>query len=89
MEVSRLELEIKDQQKRVNIWLTHAESQDPAVMESLKPIYQEYKAKKYLVAVFSSGTEDLKSLTCDLLRYNRVRLRELEKQKEKSHDYAR
>ena len=41
------------------------------------------------MAVFSSGTEDLKSLTCDLLRYNRVRLRELEKQKEKTHDYAR
>ena len=68
---------------------THAESQDPAVLESLKPLYKEHKAKKYLVAVFSSGTEDLKSLTCDLLRYNRVRLRELEKQKEKAHDYAR
>ena len=33
-----MELEIKDKQKRVNIWLTHAESQDPALMESLKPI---------------------------------------------------
>ena len=84
-----MELEIKDKQKRVNIWLTHAESQDPVFMESLKPIYKEYKARKYLVAVFASGTENLKSLTCDLLRYNRVRLRELEKQKEKTHDYAR
>ena len=84
-----MELEIKDKQKRVNIWLTHAESQDPVFMESLKPIYKEYKARKYLVAVFASGTENLKSLTCDLLRYNRVRLRELEKQKEKAHDYAR
>ena len=87
--VITLELEVKDQQKRVNIWLTHAESQDPAVMESLKPIYREYKAKKYLVAVFSSGTEDLKSLTCDLLRYNRVRLRELEKQKEQAQEFTR
>ena len=84
-----MEIEVKDKQKRVNIWLTRAESQDPEVLEPLKPIYQEYKAKKYLVAVFSSGTKDLKSLTCDLLRYNRVRLRELEKQKEKTHDYAR
>ena len=84
-----MELEIKDKQKRVNIWLTHAESQDPVFMESLKPIYKEYKARKYLVAVFASGTENLKSLTCDLLRYNRVRLRELEKQKEKAHDCAR
>ena len=84
-----MELEVKDQQKRVNIWLTRAESQDPAVMESLKPIYQEYKAKKYLVAVFASGTENLKSLTCDLLRYNHVRLCELEEKKEKAHEYAR
>ena len=84
-----MELEVKDQQKRVYIWLTHAESQDPALMESLKPIYREYKAKKYLVAVFASGTENLKSLTCDLLRYNRVRLRELEEKKEKAREYAR
>ena len=84
-----MEIEVKDKQKRVNIWLTHAESQDEALMESLKPIYREYKAKKYLVAVFASGTEDLKGLTCELLRYNRIRLRELEKQKEKAHDYAR
>lgn len=84
-----MEIEVKDQQKRVYIWLTHAESQNSEVLNSLKPFYQEYKAKQYLVAVFSSGTEDLKSLTCDLLRYNRVRLRELEKQKEKAHDYAR
>ena len=80
-----MELEIKDKQKRVNIWLTHAESQDPVFMESLKPIYKEYKARKYVVAVFASGTENLKSLTCDLLRYNRVRLRELEEKKEKAH----
>ena len=84
-----MELEIKDKQKRVNIWLTHAESQDPVFMESLKPIYKEYKARKYLVAVCASGTENWKSLTCDLLRYNRVRLRELEEKKEKAHEYAR
>ena len=84
-----MEIEVKDKEKRVNIWLTRAESQDQELLDSLKPLYKEYKAKKYLVAVFSSGTEDLKSLTCDLLRYNRVRLRELEKQKEKTHDYAR
>ena len=84
-----MEIGVKDKEKRVNIWLTRAESQDQALLDSLKPLYKEYKAKKYLVAVSSSGTEDLKSLTCDLLRYNRVRLRELEKQKEKAHDYAR
>ena len=84
-----MEIDVRDSEKRVNIWLTHAESEDAAVMESLKPIYREYKAKKYLVGVYASGTEDLKSLTCDLLRYNRVRLRELEEKKEKTVDLAR
>ena len=79
-----MELEVRDKEKRVNIWLTHAESQDAEFMESLKSIYREYKDKKYLVGVFASGTEDLKGLTCDLLRYNRVRLRELETKKEKA-----
>ena len=74
---------------RVNIWLTRAESQDQELLDSLKPLCKEYKAKKYLVAVCASGTENLKSLTCDLLRYNRVRLRELEEKKEKAHEYAR
>ena len=84
-----MELEVRDREKRVNIWLTHAESQDAGFMESLKPIYREYKAKKYLVGVFTSGTEDLKGLTCDLLRYNRVRLRELETKNEKAVGFER
>ncbi len=78
-----MEMDVRDKEKRVNIWLTHAESQDPELMESLKAIYKEYKAKKYLVAVFESGTEDLQGLTRELLRYNRVRLRELEDKKTK------
>ena len=77
-----MELEVRDREKRVNIWLTHAESQDAGFMESLKPIYREYKAKKYLVGVFASGTEDL-------LRYNRVRLRELETKNEKAVGFER
>lgn len=84
-----MEMDVRDKEKRVNIWLTHGESQDPELMESLKAIYKEYKAKKYLVAVFESGTEDLQGLTRELLRYNRVRLRELEDKKQKTHDYAR
>ena len=40
-----MELEVRDREKRVNIWLTHAESPDAGFMESLKPIYREYKAK--------------------------------------------
>ena len=78
-----MEMEVRDKEKRVYIWLTRAESEDPAMKESLKPIYQEYKAKKYLVAVYESGTGNLEESIRDLLLYNRVRLRELEEPKKK------
>ncbi len=78
-----MEMEVRDADKKVLIWLTHAESNSVEMKESLKPIYREVKAKKYLVAVFESGKESLEELTRDLLVYNRTRLRELEMAKEK------
>lgn len=78
-----MEMEVRDADKKVLIWLTHAESNSVEMKESLKPIYREFKAKKYLVAVFESGKESLEELTRELLLYNRTRLRELEMAKEK------
>lgn len=78
-----MEIEVKDKEKRVNIWLTRAESQDQALLDSLKPLYKEYKAKKYLVAVFHSGNRNMKESIRDLLLYNKTRIRELEMEKEK------
>ena len=78
-----MEIEVKDKEKRVNIWLTRAESEDHALLESLKPIYKEYKAKMYLVAVFHSGNGNMKESIRDLLIYNKTRMRELEMEKEK------
>ena len=78
-----MEIEVKDQEKRVNIWLTRAESHDQALLESLKPIYKKYKDKKYLVAVFHSGKENMMESIRDLLIYNKTRLRELETEREK------
>ncbi len=78
-----MEIEVKDKEKRVNIWLTRAESQDQALLDSLKPLYKEYKAKKYLVAVFHSGNGNMKESIRDLLLYNKTRLRELEMEREK------
>ena len=78
-----MEMEVREADKKVLIWLTRAESNSVEMKESLKPIYREFKAKKYLVAVFESGKESLEELTRDLLLYNRTRLRELEMAKEK------
>ena len=76
-------MEIREQSKIVELWLTREERDDPAFRESLKPIYQEYKEQKYLVAVFLSGEEDLYQQTRDLLLYNRRRQAEKEVQAEK------
>ena len=76
-------MEIRDESKIVELWLTREEKDDLAFWESLKPIYQEYKEQKYLVAVFHSGEEDLYQQTRDLLLYNRRRQAEKEVQAEK------
>ena len=69
---------VKEQSKIVELWLTKEEKNDPALRKSLKPIYQQYKDRKYLVAVFLSGKEDLYQQTRDLLLYNRRRQAEKE-----------
>ena len=76
-------MEIREQNKIVELWLTREERDDPAFRESLKSIYQRYKDQKYLVAVFLSGEEDLYQQTRDLLLYTRRRLAEKEVQAEK------
>ena len=76
-------MEVREQSRIVELWLTREERDDPAFRESLKPIYQQYKDQKYLVAVFLSGEEDLYQQTRDLLLYNRRRLAEKEVQAEK------
>ena len=76
-------MEIREQNKIVELWLTREERDDSAFRESLKPIYQQYKDQNYLVAVFLSGEEDLYQQTRDLLLYNRRRQAEKEVQAEK------
>ena len=60
-----------DEEKRIaEIWLTKAESDDPAVEARLKPFYKECKDHKYLAVVYRSGRESLLETTKDLLRHN-------------------
>ena len=78
-----MEINVRDDRKIVEVWLTNEEQQDQAIKESLKPLYQQYKAKKYTVAVFLSGSRDLVEETGALLRYNKKRIAELEVQRER------
>ena len=78
-----MEINVRDDRKIVDIWLTNEEQQDQAIKESLKPLYQQYEAKKYKVAVFLSGSRDLAEETGALLRYNKKRIVELEVRRER------
>ncbi len=83
-----MEMNVKDDRKLVEIWLTNAEKKDPVLREGLKDIYDKYKKKKYLVAVYESGEKDLYQGTLDLLAYNKRRSAELEVQREKKRRAA-
>ena len=78
-----MEINVRDDMKLVTIWLTRAEQEDTALRERLKELYADYKAKKYMVAQFHSGTEDLYQGTRDLLIFNRKRIEEIALQREK------
>ena len=78
-----MEISINDEHRTVEVWLSNEEKNNPAVRQRLKPLYAEYAEKKYTVAVFMSGSQDLYSLTSDLLCYNRKHIAELEVKQEK------
>lgn len=78
-----MEINVRDDNKLVEIWLTNEEKGDAALWEQLKPLYRAYKAKNYLVAVFQSGGQNLTDTTSDLLCHNRKRLAEQEVQRER------
>lgn len=78
-----MEIKVNHEMKLVTIWLTKAEQEDAALRESLRGQYRYYKEKKYMVAQFHSGADDVYGITRDLLLYNRKRLAQLETQREK------
>ena len=67
-----MKMQVNHQKKIVEVWLNNQEQQDAALMESLQAHYQQYKEKKYKVAVFRSGGRKLPDLTEELLLHNRT-----------------
>lgn len=78
-----MEMNVKDDKQSVEIWLTNAEKNDQRLRAGLQDIYDRYREKKYLVAVFESGEKDLYQGTLDLLTYNRKHMAELQVHKAK------
>ena len=79
-----MELNIREDKKLVNIWLTKLEKADSVLQNRLNELYkiQELLAD-YLVAVFESGSGDLYENTRDLLLLNQRRTAEKSVQQEK------
>ena len=77
-----MQINREDNQRRIEIWLTNEEKNDPALCESLKPLFKRFHDQKYLVAVFLSGEGDLYEGTRALLLYNRRRAAERDIQTE-------
>ena len=87
-----MKIEVFAENRMVCIWLDHADQKKPAIQDQLKPLYHEYKQKKYCVSVFYSGQDDLEETTKELLLYNRKKIEEnsiaAEKKKKKSYEMA-
>ena len=83
-----MEMTIRQESMMLEIWLTRAEKADPILQKWLKSVYTTYRAKKYLIAVFESGKDDLYESTRNLLLYNRRRGAEKAVQQEKMRHAA-
>lgn len=77
-----MRMEVKDQSKVVELWLTREEKNNKQFLDALKSLYRQYQTQSYLVAVFYSGGEDLYQQTRDLLLYNRRRAAEKQVQEQ-------
>ena len=87
--MNKLEINVRNDRKIVEVWLTNQEKQDKGVQEQLDILYQQYMEKKYFIVVYMSGDQDLAEETSALLRYNRKRLAEQEVRKKRARTIAR
>ena len=85
----RLQIDVLDDKKIVAVWLTRAEDANETVRARIDGLCREYKPRKYQVAVYKSGREDLHTSVLDLLAYNKRRAAELQVQREKSANAER
>ena len=65
-----LEINVKDEKRMVEIWLSNAEQQNERVMNLVECKINELSGEKFKVAVFRSGSKDLYECTENLLHHN-------------------
>jgi uncharacterized membrane protein len=67
-----MEININDTNRTAEFWLSNTDRRNPLTQIALDSLCDEYKAKKYTVAVFRSGNVSLKENTAHLLHNNRL-----------------
>ena len=77
-EVRAITTIVNHDKKVVTVWLTNDEKNSTSLYEDMKGLFAEWKAQKYTVAVFESGSGDLYDNTLALLSHNRKRSAEVE-----------
>lgn len=83
-----MELNVRNENRIVEIWLTRDEKRDERVQRELKLVYQSFKGTGYMVVTFLSGDQNLTDTTSDLICYNRKRIAQLEVEQEKRQGLA-
>lgn len=78
-----MEVNVLDDRKIVEIWMTREEKRNEALKATLKPMMKQYKEKKYTVVIFESGEQNLGDMTSALLLYNRRLSAQMEVKKQK------
>ena len=78
-----MEVNVLDDRKIVEIWMTREEKKNEALKATLKPMMKQYKEKKYTVVIFESGEQKLENMTSALLLYNRRLSAQIEVKKQK------
>lgn len=78
-----MEINVRDDMKLVDIWLTNTEKDDPEIQTQLRELYGKYRKNHCLVAVYQSGSRSLYEATLALLVCNKGRAAELDVQRSK------
>ena len=67
-----MEVNVLEQKRRVEIWLTNADSENDEILEAVEQIKKEYRTRRFFTVVFYSGAGDLLANTELLLSHNKT-----------------
>ena len=82
-----MQIDLDTRIRIAEIYLSRRDQEDPEIQAQLTPLFKEYKAKGYMVAVYRSGNKDLTRQTSDLLCHNRKSMahQAVVKERERAH----